>query len=98
MMIVNDAVKRIPEVGNIFLDFEWNENRMDNVNNCEHGESLRYMQKDTINVCCRCSGVVEQNIVVPWIILVVNVIVYVNTRCVISVRIGCWNRKIGGRT
>jgi hypothetical protein len=40
---------------------------------------------------------VEQNILVPWIIfvgiLLVNVIVYVKTRCVISVRIGCWNEK-----
>ena len=38
----------------------------------------------------------EQNILVPWIIFVgvmVNVIVYVKTRCVISVRIGCWNEK-----
>ena len=34
------------------------------------------------------------NILVPWIILVGNVIVYVKTRIsVISVRIGCWNEK-----
>ena len=86
----------------VFSLMEWNENRMDNVNKCEHGECLRYMQKDITDTSCSSSrwcGVVENTLRVPWIILlVVNVIVYVKTRCVISVRIGCWNKKNGGRT
>jgi hypothetical protein len=60
---------------------------MDNVNKCEHGENLRCMQDIETRRCCSSCCVVEQNILIPWIILV-NVIVYVKTRCVISVRIG----------